>query len=395
MPEPIEQATPGTVVSSGALITPGGAQGPIGAQGAASTVQGPQGPQGPTGPQGPAGATPPLADATQDGLLRKVSGLTTDFVDGTNYCQPIVPQITAVRLRSWNSVANPNFEVDQRNVGATLGYGAGSVFNFQGDRWMITKSAATGAFNGQRQALLTNLPGTNYYITNSRLSLNVIATQASLAAGEYVLIRQYVEGPQLRELLGDVHSISLLASCSTALNFSVALRDAGSTRALVKACSVPGGNVPTLITLPNLPAWSGGTTWSTTPGTQGYFLEICLGAGSTWLAPAVDTWQNGNFFGAPGMDNFYSKASAIFAHFVQHEPGPLCTTPIDKPFTENHDECLRYYQKSYDYTIVPGTASNSNGASAIFHYNATSSPVVPSTFKKLMAKTQLSLRIQP
>ena len=33
----------------------------------------------------------PLADTTQDGLLRKVSGLTTDFVDGTNNCQTLLP----------------------------------------------------------------------------------------------------------------------------------------------------------------------------------------------------------------------------------------------------------------------------------------------------------------
>src|SRR5258705_11560224 len=42
MPKVIEQAVPGTVVSTGALVTPGGAQGP----------QGSQGPQGPPGPSG-------------------------------------------------------------------------------------------------------------------------------------------------------------------------------------------------------------------------------------------------------------------------------------------------------------------------------------------------------
>jgi microcystin-dependent protein len=31
----------------------------------------------------------PLADATKNGMLRQVSGLTTDFVDGTNNCQPL------------------------------------------------------------------------------------------------------------------------------------------------------------------------------------------------------------------------------------------------------------------------------------------------------------------
>lgn len=73
-----------------------GATGPQGPAGADSTVPGPAGPAGATGPQGnpgatgaigpqgPPGAIPPLADPTQNGLLRQVSGNITDYVDGTN-----------------------------------------------------------------------------------------------------------------------------------------------------------------------------------------------------------------------------------------------------------------------------------------------------------------------
>jgi hypothetical protein len=31
---------------------------------------------------------------------------------------------------------------------------------------------------------------------------------------------------------------------------------------------------------------------------------------------------------------------------------------MDKPFSQNYDECLRYYAKSYEYGIKPGTASS-------------------------------------
>ena len=63
------------------------------------------------------GAVAPLADTTQDGLLRKVSGLTTDFVDGTNHCQDLGSGIKLVMPRLFNSIGNPTFEVDQRNIG--------------------------------------------------------------------------------------------------------------------------------------------------------------------------------------------------------------------------------------------------------------------------------------
>jgi Collagen triple helix repeat (20 copies)/Concanavalin A-like lectin/glucanases superfamily len=66
-----------------------GSQGPTGSTGPQGP-QGPTGPQGATGPQGPAGPSgAPIADTTQDGLLRKVSGVVTDYVGGDNHCHPL------------------------------------------------------------------------------------------------------------------------------------------------------------------------------------------------------------------------------------------------------------------------------------------------------------------
>jgi hypothetical protein len=45
-----------------------------------------------------------VADATQDGLLRKVSGNTTDFIDGTNNSQPFLPLVKTVPL---DTLASP------------------------------------------------------------------------------------------------------------------------------------------------------------------------------------------------------------------------------------------------------------------------------------------------
>ena len=79
-----------------------GATGSTGPAGADSTVPGPTGPTGATGPQGPAGATGAtgtpgapgvnsLATTSANGLLKQVSGNTSDFVDGTNNCQTLLP----------------------------------------------------------------------------------------------------------------------------------------------------------------------------------------------------------------------------------------------------------------------------------------------------------------
>jgi microcystin-dependent protein len=335
-------------------------------------------------------ATAPIADTTQDGLLRKVSGLTTDFVDGTNHCQGLVaaiqPTIWSARLRSVNSTGNPTFEIDQRlSGGSNIASGV-----FTADRWMWSQNAATAKFYALGGTPAVDLPGTSFRITNKFLAVTVLTQQATLAAAEHVDIQQTIEGPVMRELADDVHSISLLVRTNVAagLKFGVALRDNTAVRSLTKLCTIPSANVWTLIQLPNIPVWSSGGVYGTTPGTVGYLLNICFGAGSAMTSPANDTWQNGNFLGAAGQDNFASKPvnSELDIAFIQHEPGALCTTLIDKPFTQNLDECLRYYQKTYDYETVAGTATWAGSRSLVVPSGGTAAALGPLAFTKPMAQ---------
>src|SRR4029077_9721368 len=46
----------------------------------------------------------PLGSASTKGLLKQVSGHTTDFIDGTNIAQLLQPVIWSARLRSFNAI---------------------------------------------------------------------------------------------------------------------------------------------------------------------------------------------------------------------------------------------------------------------------------------------------
>jgi hypothetical protein len=192
----------------------------------------------------------------------------------------------------------------------------------------------------------------------------------------------------------------MVRSTVAGLKFGIALRDgaATSTKTLPKLCTIPTANTWTLISLPNLPSFvaAGGGTFNQTPGNVGYLLDITLAAGSTITAAANDTWQNGNFIGALGQSNFAASPvnSTFDIGFIQHEPGPLCTTPIDCPFTQNLDECLRYYCKSYDYGIVPGAVSP-NGQCTFTAPSGYSSVWGTLRFPKLMAKGPVTTIYNP
>jgi hypothetical protein len=316
----------------------------------------------------PAPAIPP-ADATQAGLLKQLSGNTTDFVDGTNTCQnlatAVTPTITSVRLRSFNAVGNCNFEVDQRNAQVALTTPASQTF--MQDRWKTYNSVASMSTALTAGTIL--LPGTNFAVTARYLRITLATQRTSLVAGDLWTLTQTVEGINWRELSFDVTSLSLLVRSSIApLSFGVTLQDSTAVTSLSSLATISAANTWTLIKFPNIPIPGSGSFLSA-PGSVGYYIYICLYAGSTYIAPAAGIWQAGNFVAPPGMSNFAANAvnSTFDIAFVQHEPGAQATTLIDKPFSQNYDECQRYYTKSYDYGVGVGTG-NAVGCLVAFGY---------------------------
>jgi hypothetical protein len=336
----------------------------------------------------------PLADSTRDGLLRKVSGLDTDFVDGTNQCQdlataiePIVtPIIYDIRLRSYSSIGNPNFEVDQRLVGAGVANPAAG--NFVIDRWKVGKGGTMVALAGQiASGSGLVIPGTSYRVSSHYLYASLTTQQASLAATDHWDFITTIEGSRMRPLMNDRHSFSLLISSSVAnLKFGLALRDIPTTKVLTKLCTMGPANTWTLIEIPDLPLWDAGGNWSVLPGKEGYEIRICLAAGTDQLPPANDVWQTDNAVGALGQDNFFTNpvGSTFCIGYVQHQPGIICTPYLDKSFDENLDECLRYYQKTWNYATAVGALTD--GGSLIYTVPAGQQPYYQVPFSKPMAK---------
>jgi hypothetical protein len=310
----------------------------------------------------PASPIPP-ADATQNGLLRQISGLTTDLVDGTNNTQDFAtalkPVIWNVRLNSYNAVGNPNFEVDQKLWPATS-----PVFssgNFVLDRWKIEFAGTFTVIRGS-QNFAGVIPGTNYRISSQCLTITTGTAQATLGAGHYLTLRTTVEGPSWRELSASGgHSLSLWIALADSMSgsnaFSVTLRDPAQAWSYTKLLNYTS---PGLYTIPNIPLWPAGGNFSSRQGVAGYDLIICLGAGSTFTAPADGVWSNGNYLASPGTSNFTVNGAARFSlNFVQHEPGIQCSQFIDLPFWKNLRACQRYFSKSASYgTLLPTSGNN-------------------------------------
>jgi len=307
----------------------------------------------------------PIADATKNGLLRKVSGNTTDLVDGTNHTQDFTaalkPTIWNVRLNSYNAIGNPNFEVDQANIGAQVTGGRVA------DRWILGVNG-TAVVTGYQTPYGSGgvvIPGTNYVISSQTVRLFISTTQASFTGSNYIQFYTWLEGPFWRELSQGVHSLSILCQCSVSpFTFAVALRDMGASSQTTRSLVLPftynaGGGVLQLLTAPNLPAFPSGN-FTTAPGVASLQLSITPACGPTYSAPTSGpTWQNGNFIGFTGQGNLAAtSAASLYIAFVQHEPGPYCTPLIDLPFPKNLRSCQRYFAKGASYNVKLPTSGN-------------------------------------
>jgi hypothetical protein len=368
-----------------------GAKGAKGATGGTGST-GPQGPPGNTGLTGLQGLPGPrvvsanannkatvgsdglvhviaptvaLATTSANGLLRQVSGNTTDYVDGSNNCQAdsgttVSPIITNLRLRSYNALGNPNFEVDQYNT--TTNFITAVQARQSADRWM--RQSAGTAVVGTRQIPINYItaPGLPYVVARSYYEINISTAQATLAAGDLYALTQFVEGSSARALVNDVTSVSILVNSNIAnAGISLAIRDSASKVSYVIPVTIQGGPWQ-LFTFPNIPVFStaNSASWPITPGVNGYQFSVVLGAGSTYTAPANNSWQNGNFLAAAGQ-NVLNTTGSILLAFLQHEPGAYCSGLIDVPFQDNLLFCQRYFAKSNGYNRATPTANDWQG----------------------------------
>jgi hypothetical protein len=286
--------------------------------------------------------------------------------------------ITYVAARTWNTIGNPNFEVDQRLNGEIQVAG-----NFVSDRWSVQ---GTPGLDNKWKAYITNIPqvpsivpGGKHRVSSKALAVQVLTPLATLDRSDNLHIRTVVEGCSARGIFdAPESSLSLLVMLwnsdwysTTPLKFGITIRDCNQSNTLAKLCEVNGTEGSsttawTYIRLPKLPRLSE-TYDYINPGVVGYHVDICLAAGVDRIAPQNDLWLPSNYDGALGQDNFLESARTFYITFVQHEPGPYCTPFLEKDFLTNIDECYRYYCKSYPYEIKPGTVS---GAGELWFYAA-------------------------
>jgi len=255
----------------------------------------------------------------------------------------IVASISATyvdeRVRRKNRIVNGNFDIWQRGTSQTSsGYGSD-------DRWLNQNGGSTKTHSRQTFAPgQTDVPGEPRYFART-----VVSSVAG--AGNYVLKAQRIES--VRTLAGQNAVLSFWAKADISRDIAVEFVQSFGTGGAPSA-NVTGIGVTT-ITLTaswqkftvavSIPSISGKTLGTTNDG----FLQVY-----TWLDAGSDYNARTNSLG--------QQSGTFDIAQVQLEPGSVATEFEYRSEAEELALCQRYFEKSYDVKVVPGTASNSNGA---------------------------------
>ena len=252
-----------------------------------------------------------------------------------------------------NKIINGDMTIAQR--GTTFAAIADNAYSV--DRWKIIYTASA-AYTVSQQA---DVPASNEFQNSLRVAVTTADT--TIAAGDYSLIRQDIEGYNVRDLIGRTFTLSFWVRSSKTGTHCVSFVNSGNNRSFIGEYTVSAANTweQKSITV------SGGLitagTWDWTNGT-GLKVGWVLAAGSTFQTTA-GAWQTGNFVATSAQVNCLDSNTNIFAITgVQLEVGSVATPFEHRPFGVELALAQRYYYRQDAATSRAGNGQSTSTTSA-------------------------------
>jgi hypothetical protein len=251
-----------------------------------------------------------------------------------------------------NRIINGDMRIDQRNAGGTLSLATVGGFLWAVDRFAgyVDKSGITGTVGQSTDAP----PG---FVSSFAVS---ITTGAASAAGDQSLIHQGIEGTNVSDLgwgTAAAQPVTLsfwVKSSITGIN-GASITNSAANRCYIAAYTVNAANTWEYKSI-TIPGDTTGT-WLTTTG-MGIRVRWNIGSGASYLGTS-GSWGATYYSGPTGSFSTTATSGASFKIAgVQLEKGSTATSFDYRPYGYELALCQRYYEKSYDYSTTPGTATS-------------------------------------
>ncbi len=291
---------------------------------------------------------------------------------GTNG-QVLVADSTATTGVAWanypqqfrNKLINGSFNVNQRAASSYTG--TGSIGRWM-DNWMGYTSSGTVTFSPA--TAIADVPGVAGFKTG--LVVNVVSGGTYSSGGNYCLLGTKVEGCNMAPFQwgygwAKPATLSFWAKSTIAGTYTVSFQNDGyQDMVYVATYTIPISNTWYRIVI-NVPAPTTGT-WNgitnTSFNSASLWIAWSFGVDTNFQTDTVNAWQSQNRYGtASGVDLAATTGAKFWMSGVQFEVGSQATDFEYRDFATELAMCQRYYEKSYNYSDAPGTAT---GASSNF-----------------------------
>lgn len=263
--------------------------------------------------------------------------------------QPVALANSGAELGYRNRIINGDMRINQRAV--TSVSGGSEVYTL--DRWVVGNYFLSNPIS---IAQSTDAPAG---FTNSLLVTN--GTGEALVAADYGMVRQKIEGYNFADMAWGTASakpisISFWVKSSVTGNYTVGLINGAVNRANRTVFTINAANTWEQKTVTFAGDTSG--TWTTNNG-AGLYLDFVFVAGSNQYGTA-DTWTVGTGEGVSGASASWvtSTNATFYITGVQLEKGSTATSFEYRPYGQELALCQRYFQKSYNVGVAPGTATD-------------------------------------
>lgn len=288
----------------------------------------------------------------------KVDAIVDSSAGNTTTINGATP--TAYNTMGKNRIINGAMEIDQRNAGASVSTSSGSAV-YTLDRWNALYSQTSKFTVQQNAGSVTSAVGFKNY-------LGVTSSSAySVGATDFFSIRQLFEGFNTSDLeWGTANAKSITVSfkvySSLTGTFGGAIQNHNGTRSYPFSYTISSANTWTDINV----TIAGDTSGSWNGATNGIGLQVMfsLGAGSTYSGTA-GSWSTTQYFTSTGATSVVGTSGATFyITGVQLEAGSVATEFERRPYGMELMLCQRYFYKTYNQSIVPGTSAQYAGTGA-------------------------------
>ena len=256
-------------------------------------------------------------------------------------------------LSNRNIVINGAMQVAQRATSAT---GLGGATSYPTcDRWNLQGGTAG------RLTMTQTADGPSGFA--NCIKLDCTTADTSVAADEYLILRQLFEGQDLQQIKkgtsdAEQITVSFYVKASGAFNFILELFDRDNTRGVSKLYATTTDWVRHEITFPADTTGAFGDD-----NANSMDLAFWLHAGSNYTSGTLQTsWvSNTNANRAAGISSFVSSTdNEFFITGVQMEIGPVATPFENRSVGQELALCHRYYWNTYNGAAIGSNTGQVN-----------------------------------